>query len=873
MQSLSAPEIRQRFLDFFERKSHEIVPSAPMVLKNDPTLMFTNAGMNPFKDVFLGVADAKSNRVADSQKCLRVSGKHNDLDEVGKDTYHHTFFEMLGNWSFGDYFKKEAIEWAWEFLIDEMGIDKNRVYATVFGGDQADNLERDQEAAEIWKKFLPDAHILDGSKKDNFWEMGETGPCGPCSEIHMDLRPDSERSEVSGAELVNKDHPQVIEIWNLVFMEFNRKSNGSLENLPARHVDTGMGFERLVRVLQGKSSNYDSDVFTPYIGWLEARSNLGYGKSEEVNIAMRVVADHIRAVSFSIADGQLPSNTGAGYVIRRILRRAIRYGYTFLGLEDPFMFALSEVLVKDMGEAYPELKRNADGIKKVLLEEERSFFRTLAQGMQRIQGVLQQQSTSKMDGEMAFELYDTYGFPIDLTQLIVEERGGSVDLIGFEKAMKAQKDRSRSATLLKAGDWMVIEERQETDFIGYHELESNASLLRYRKVRTGKKELLQLVFSETPFYPEGGGQVGDQGWAIDPNGQKHRILDTKRETGLHIHITESFEPLPGTWNLQVDANRRNRTAANHSATHLLHEALRKHLGEHVEQKGSLVSPEYLRFDFSHYSKIEDDQLQLIEQSVNRGVWSNVLLKEHVDIPIDRAKDMGAMALFGEKYGDKVRAIQFDTSIELCGGTHVQSTGAIGLFRITSESSVASGIRRIEAVSSTAAYELDRRDREILNSLAQLLKQPKDVLKSVEQLSIQLEKAEKELKALDQSNAEEVYKSWDNYFEERNGLKLLIRREDIDAGQLKNLLFRLKGQTKMFAAVGGVKDGKSHLTVFISEDLVKERDWNASILVRNWAKAIKGGGGGQPFLATAGGKDSEGLSQLLTYIKQWTIDNA
>lgn len=873
MENLSASEVRSRFLEFFRTKQHQIVPSAPMVLKDDPTLMFINAGMNPFKDIFLGMAEPKNPRVADSQKCLRVSGKHNDLEEVGKDTYHHTFFEMLGNWSFGNYFKEEAIAWAWEFLVDELGIDPKNLYATVFEGDKSDALDRDNDSAGFWKKYLPEDHILNGNKKDNFWEMGETGPCGPCSEVHIDLRPEAEKSQISGAELVNMDHPQVIEIWNLVFMEFNRLADGSLKNLPARHVDTGMGFERLVRVLQGKSSNYDSDVFIPYLKWLEHKSGKSYGKNEDINIAMRVVADHVRAVSFSIADGQLPSNTGAGYVIRRILRRAIRYGYTFLGLEEPFINQLTEVLVREMGEAYPELKRNADNIKNVILEEEKSFLRTLAQGMNRIQSILSQQKDKNLNGEAVFELYDTYGFPVDLTRLIVEEAGGQIDEKGFEKAMQAQKERSRSATQLKAGDWTVIDESTETEFLGYDKLASSAQLLRYRKVKVGKKEQLQLVFDKTPFYAEGGGQVGDKGWLTAPDGNVYRIIDTKKETGLHLHFAENFDLQEGTWNLEVERELRELTQANHSATHLLHKALRDELGDHVEQKGSLVAPDYLRFDFSHFSKVEEEQLANIEEAVNVEIWKNRSLQEHRSIPIQQAMDMGAMALFGEKYGDEVRAIQFGDSIELCGGTHVETTGAIGMLRIVSESSVASGIRRIEAVTSKGAYLKDRDDRQLLEQLSDRLKRPKDLLKSVDQMSNQLQEAEKKLEAMEQSRAESVYKTWNSAFSENGEISTLIRKEDLDAGQVKNLLFRLKERDQTFAAVGGVSNGKPHISVFISEDLVKSKGWNAGQLVREWAKGIKGGGGGQPFLATAGGKEPAGLDGVLKAIEEWITENA
>ena len=873
MNNLSAKEVRERFLEFFRSRTHQIFPSAPLVIKNDPTLMFVNAGMNPFKDLFLGLSEPSSPRVADAQKCLRVSGKHNDLEEVGKDTYHHTLFEMLGNWSFGDYFKKEAIEWAWAFLVDELEIDPENLYATVYEGDSSDGLKRDDESATLWAQFLPAERIIDGNKKDNFWEMGETGPCGPCSEIHIDMRSQKEKDAVAGNELVNADHPQVIEIWNLVFIEFNRLADGRLEPLPSKHVDTGMGFERLVRVLQGKISNYDTDIFTPYLSHLERECGLEYGQLEEVDVAMRVVADHLRAVSFSIADGQLPSNSGAGYVIRRILRRAIRYGYTFLGRDEPFIHGLVDILQKEMGEAYPELRKSEDNIRQVILEEEKAFLRTLSKGMLRIETLLSQQKSSDLDGKAVFELYDTYGFPVDLTRLILEERGGRVDEEGFRAAMEKQRERARSAGKMQLEDWVEFEEESETEFIGYDRLSGSARLLRFRKVTIGKRSHVQMVFDRTPFYAEGGGQVGDQGWLTAPDGRVVKVFDCRKETGLHVHLAEECDPTSGDWNLEVDRGRRASTQANHSATHLLHKALRDELGEHVEQKGSLVAPDHLRFDFSHYSKLEKEQIGRIEERVNEEIWKNVALNEFRSIPIDEALKKGAMALFGEKYGEEVRAIQFGDSMELCGGTHVSSTGAIGQFRILAESSVASGIRRIEAVSALGAYQRSCQERDTLERLSEELKQPKDLIRSVGQLKEQVQKAEKKLAAMAQAEAESVFKSWSGSYVMHSDIRTLIQKEALSADQVKNLLFRLAEQEKTFAAVAGVVDGKPHLSVLISKDLVESRSWNAGVLIREWAKVMKGGGGGQPFLATAGGKEASTVDSMLKTIEEWIASQA
>ncbi len=873
MKVLTSKEIRSKYLSFFQSKSHAIVPSAPLVIKDDPTLLFTNAGMNPFKDIFLGVAAIKDERVADSQKCLRVSGKHNDLEEVGHDTYHHTLFEMLGNWSFGDYFKKEAIEWAWELLHTEFGIPADRMYATVFEGDQAEGLARDEEAAQLWSAFLPSERILNGNKKDNFWEMGETGPCGPCSEIHVDLRSEEERASNPGRNLVNADHPEVIEIWNLVFMEFNRKADGSLEKLPAKHVDTGMGFERLCMVLQNKKSSYDTDVFTPYINKISEIANIPYGFAKETDIAMRVVADHVRAIAFSIADGQLPSNNGAGYVIRRILRRAIRYGYTFLNQADAFIYQLIDIMVKEMGEAYPELIRNQKIISDVIEQEEKSFLRTLAQGIQRIEQSIEGSEKPFLDGKTVFELYDTFGFPVDLTALILSERGGSIDLEGFKAEMEVQKNRSRAASELKAGDWVEVLSGVESEFIGYDSITSSAKLLKYRSVKTGKQLVHHWVFDKTPFYPEGGGQIGDRGYIYSKDGSKTEVLDTKRETGNLIHITRDLLDLTSPeFRLEVDAVRRKDSAANHSATHLLHHALRQYLGEHVEQKGSLVSPEYLRFDFAHYAKVEEGVLAQIEAAVNLEVRRNTALQEYRSIPITQAKEMGAMALFGEKYGDEVRAIQFGESIELCGGTHVSATGNIGLFVITSESAVAAGVRRIEALTGVEAYAWLCSQRDKLAQISDLLNAPQDLVKSVGQLKEQLQKADRELQSLQNARVEALAQDWEGQLE-GTGLQSLVLKVNLDPNSVKNILFRWKSRPRTLVFIAGRYDGKPHLSLLISEDLVAEKSWDAGAILRNWAKAIQGGGGGQKFFATAGGKKLEGLGEAMELARNWIKSNS
>ena len=771
---LTSKEIRRKFLQYFESKGHEIVPSAPVVNKNDPTLMFINAGMNPFKDFFLGNATPKNARIADTQKCLRVSGKHNDLDEVGHDTYHHTLFEMLGNWSIGDYFKKEAIEWAWDLLTNVYGLDKDRLYVTVFEGDAKDDLPRDNEAADLWAQFVPAERILNGNKADNFWEMGETGPCGPCSEIHVDLRSEEERAKVSGASLVNEDHPQVVEIWNLVFMQFNRKASGELENLPAQHIDTGMGFERLCMALQGKQSNYDTDVFTPLIDKVAGISGIKYGAEEATDIAQRVIADHIRAVAFAIADGQLPASSGAGYVIRRILRRAIRYGFSYLNLKSPFMFQLVETLESEMGEFFPELTAQRALVEKVIEEEEQSFLKTLAQGLAKLEEFLATDA-KVLDGKRAFELYDTYGFPIDLTELIMRENDRTVDMAGFTEEMTAQKERSRAATKLSTDDWVELEEDDKEEFIGYDYTEADVRITRYRKVSAKKKEFYQLVLSMTPFYAEGGGQVGDTG-TLTQGERTIAITNTKKENGIIVHFTDTLpEDLGGTWQAQVNTSDRNETAKNHSATHLMHEVLREVLGEHVEQKGSLVRPDYLRFDFSHFQKVSAEELATIEAKVNERIQANYALEEYRNIPIAEAKNMGAMALFGEKYGDTVRAIKFGTSVELCGGIHVPATGSIGLFKFISEGAVAAGVRRVEAVTGKGALDYVNAELAKLRAASDILKNPQDFAGALQQLKDKEAAAQKEIEALRKEKAMHAVKDLENSAVDHAGARAIVSR--------------------------------------------------------------------------------------------------
>lgn len=867
---MTVSEIRQQFFDYFESKDHEIVPSAPMVVKDDPTLMFINAGMNQFKDYFLGNAVPKNRRVANSQKCLRVSGKHNDLEEVGVDTYHHTMFEMLGNWSFGDYFKEETIAWSWELLTEVYGIDKDRLYVTVFEGDKEDNLLIDQEAYDIWKKYIPEDRIILASKKDNFWEMGDVGPCGPCSEIHVDLRSETDRKKIDGKSLVNEDHPQVIEVWNNVFMEFNRKADGSLEQLPEKHVDTGMGLERLAMTLQAKQSNYDTDLFQTLIGSIEKVSGVQYGSDEETDIALRVIADHVRAIAFSIADGQLPSNTGAGYVIRRILRRAIRYGYQTLELKEPFLADLSSVLVDLMKNPFRELEQQQTLIRKVIEEEEKSFFRTLEQGLRRMDAVIADAKSSDksvIDGAVVFELYDTYGFPLDLTSLIARENELSVDESGFETELNRQKDRSRAATSIETDDWVVLRDDNVQEFVGYDILSTNVKIVKYRKVTQKKKTFYQAVFNLTPFYPEGGGQVGDKGY-LEFNGTKYSVFDTKKENNLIVHLMNELpEKLDATHEAVVNSQLRIASAYNHTATHLLHEALRSVLGTHVEQKGSLVHPDYLRFDFSHFSKVTDEELEKVAAMVDENIYKNHPLVEKRNTPMEIAMEMGAMALFGEKYGDTVRVIKFGDSVELCGGTHVQTTGEIGLFIITQETAVAAGVRRIEAITGKTAEAYYKKKAALLDQVSLQLKNPKDIVKAVVDLSDKNVQLQKQIEQLQKDKAKGVKSELKSAIREQNGVHLLSEIVELDGGSIKDILFQLKGEVDNFVGIiGGKSDGKCTLSVIASDNLVKEKDLHAGNLVRSASKYIQGGGGGQPFFATAGGKNPDGLPEAIAEIE-------
>jgi alanyl-tRNA synthetase len=867
---MTVSEIRQQFFDFFKSKGHEIVPSAPMVVKNDPTLMFTNAGMNQFKDYFLGYQVPNKKRVANSQKCLRVSGKHNDLEEVGVDTYHHTMFEMLGNWSFGDYFKEEAISWAWELLTEVYKIPKDQLYVTVFEGDASDNVPRDEESISIWKKFIAEERIILASKKDNFWEMGDTGPCGPCTEIHVDLRDEADKKKIPGRDLVNKDHPQVIEIWNNVFMQFNRKADSSLENLPSTHVDTGMGLERLAMTLQGKQSNYDTDLFQTLIQHMVKVSGISYGKSEETDIALRVIADHVRTIAFSIADGQIPANNGAGYVIRRILRRAVRYGYQTLGLKESFLSDLSLVLCQLMGNPYNELVQQKDIISKVIREEENSFFRTLELGIRRMELLMNEckaQNQPIIAGNAVFELYDTYGFPVDLTSLIARENGLSIDEIAFDKELQIQKDRSRAATAIETADWVQVNPDVTTAFIGYDITSVDVQIIKYRKVSQKQKDFYQLVLNQTPFYPEGGGQVGDKG-ILRNESSTISIFDTKKENNLIIHLTEKIPSnVSGNFTAEINLLKRNLSAYNHSATHLLHHALRKVLGSHVEQKGSLVNPDYLRFDFSHFAKVSDEELAAIEAMVIKNIHSDIPLEEKRSVAITEAKSMGAMALFGEKYGDAVRVIKFGDSIELCGGIHVPSTGKIGLFKITSETAIAAGIRRIEAITGPGAEAYFKEKEEKLDAISSLLKNPQDIKKAIEELVKKNQQLSKELEQFQADKAKNIKHELKSKIVEVNGLHFLGELVDLDANSVKDILFQLKGETKNFVGVIGNKDAdKCTLSLIISENLVSERKWDASVLIRSAAKHIQGGGGGQNFFATAGGKLPSGLSLAISEIK-------
>ena len=872
---MTSKEIRESYKSFFQSKGHTIVPSAPMVVKGDPTLMFTNAGMNQFKDIILGNAEIKHSRVADSQKCLRVSGKHNDLEEVGHDTYHHTMFEMLGNWSFGDYFKHEAIDWAWEYLTEVLHLSPERLYVTVFEGGPAEGLERDDEAASIWAKHLPAERIINGNKHDNFWEMGDQGPCGPCSEIHIDIRSDEERKAVDGLTLVNQSHPQVIEIWNLVFMQYNRKADGSLEPLPKRVIDTGMGFERLCMAMQGKTSNYDTDIFTPMIQAIATLTGIEYGADQKSDVAMRVIADHIRTIAFAITDGQLPSNAKAGYVIRRILRRAVRYGYTFLGRREAFMYSLLPVLIETMGDAYPELIAGRELIAKVMREEEESFLRTLETGIRLLDKQIDEAKKAGktvLDGHDAFVLYDTYGFPLDLTALILTEQGLSVDEAGFDKAMQEQKERARNAAAIDAGDWQVVNDGSAVRFVGYDTLECTTEILRYREVKQKNATFYQVVLSETPFYAEMGGQVGDKGFLIATDGTKYEVFDTKRENNLAIHLMKKLPAtLEGDFRAVVDEERRHRIEANHSATHLLHEALREVLGSHVEQKGSFVSDEVLRFDFAHFAKVEPEQLRAVERIVAARIRACIPLQEYREVPIDEAREMGAMALFGEKYGDHVRVIRFGSSTEFCGGTHVASTGVIGTLRITSESSVAAGVRRIEAVTGAAAENYLYEQADMIDAIRQLFNNSPQLMTAIRKT---LEENAELGKQVGEYIREQIAEKKRQLLEKRvevGGVRLFLVEREAPAEIVKDIAFQIAGELHepfvFIAACVEPSSSKPSLTLMISKDLVESRGWNASQLLRAAAKHIQGGGGGQPHFATAGGKNADGLNaaveELLT----------
>lgn len=867
---LKSNELRQLFFDFFKSKQHHIVPSAPMVIKNDPTLMFTNAGMNQFKDIFLGNQSAANPRVANSQKCLRVSGKHNDLEEVGHDTYHHTMFEMLGNWSFGDYFKKEAIDWAWEFLVEKLGLEEDRLYATVFEGSPEENVPRDDEAFECWSKCFasPEARILNGSKKDNFWEMGETGPCGPCSEIHVDIRDDAERKKIPGHELVNKGHPQVIEIWNLVFIQYNRLSNGKLELLPARHVDTGMGFERLCMVVQGKKSNYDTDIFQSVISRITEITGKKYGVKDNWDIALRVVADHLRAIAFSIAEGQMPSNNKAGYVIRRILRRAVRYGYNNLGMEEPFIYRLVPALADTMGESYPELRTGMDNIAKVILEEETSFLKTLGKGLKLIEKKveeLRKEGSDTLPGKSAFELYDTFGFPIDLTRLILKEKGIKTDIDGFGEEMKGQKNRSREDAAVEAGDWIIVREAGETVFTGYNQTEDNVLITKYRTIRFKGKESLQIILDKTPFYAESGGQVGDTGYLVSGS-QRIEITDTIKENNAIIHISHGKISTPHEmFHAVVDLNKRLMTACNHTATHLLHHALRIVLGNHVEQKGSLVTPERLRFDFSHFARLTKEELRKVENEANRMVRENVGREASEGVPMEEARRMGAIALFGEKYGDRVRVVKFGNSVELCGGTHVENTGKIGIIKIISEGGIAAGIRRIEALTAEKAREYINEKIDAADEVAALLKNSGNLRESVERLLAENVQLKKSIEKLETAAAMSMIRQLETKAEIINGIRFISGIIDTDsADMLKSIAYQVRKSSDNTVLVIGASIGdKASLFVMVSDKLVDSLKLSAVEIIREIAGEIKGGGGGQPFLASAGGKNPMGLNSAIS----------
>ena len=867
---LTAKEIRESFKQFFASKEHQIVPSAPMVVKGDPTLMFTNAGMNQFKDIILGNVPRKYPRVADSQKCLRVSGKHNDLEEVGHDTYHHTMFEMLGNWSFGDYFKKEAINWAWEYLVEVLKLNPERLYATVFEGSPAEGLDRDNEAAGYWEQYLPKDHILNGNKHDNFWEMGDTGPCGPCSEIHIDLRSDEERAAVSGADMVNKDHPQVIEIWNLVFMQFNRKADGSLEPLPAKVIDTGMGFERLCMALQGKTSNYDTDVFQPIIKVIAGMAGTTYGTDKQQDIAMRVIADHIRTIAFAITDGQLPSNAKAGYVIRRILRRAVRYGYTFLDRKEAFMYKLLPVLIETMGDAYPELIAQKTLMEKVIKEEEESFLRTLETGIRLLDKKMEETKAAGktvLNGVDAFTLYDTYGFPLDLTELILRENGMEADIEEFNKAMQKQKERARNAAAIETGDWITLKDG-ECKFVGYDLFECEAEILRYRQIKQKNKVLYQIVLDQTPFYAEMGGQVGDTGWLIADD-EKIDVIDTKRENNLPVHlVTKLPKDVTATFTAKINVKKRIQCECNHSATHLLHEALREVLGTHVEQKGSYVSPDSLRFDFSHFQKVTDEEIRKVEILVGEKIRANFPLEEHRNMPIAEAKALGAMALFGEKYGDEVRVVKYGSSVELCGGTHIPATGMIGSLHVIGESSIAAGVRRIEAVTAEGAEQFVYAQQDLIRELRALMNHMPNLAqamkKSIEENAEMKKQIEDYIREKSMRLKEEIVAK----ASESNGIKVMQFVGKANADAMKNVAFQIKAETTdSFVFVAGIiDDNKCTLMLMLSDDLVKE-GLHAGKIVKEAAKHIQGGGGGQPHFATAGGKNMEGLSIAVGAVKE------
>jgi len=869
---MNVSQIRTLFFQFFEGKGHKIVPSAPMVIKDDPTLLFTNAGMNQFKDFILGNATPKHVRVANSQKCLRVSGKHNDLEEVGVDTYHHTMFEMLGNWSFGDYFKNEAISWAWELLTEHYKLSPDRLYVTVFEGDKTDKVPVDSQSIEIWKRYVDPDRIILASKKDNFWEMGDIGPCGPCTEIHIDLRSEEQRKQIDGKTLVNADHPQVVEIWNNVFMEFNRMADGKLVPLTQKHVDTGMGLERLAMALQGKTSNYDIDLFQTLIKHIEELSKQKYGQMPTNDIAMRVIADHLRAIAFSIADGQLPSNTGAGYVIRRILRRAVRYGYQTLKMEEPFLCELTPTLVQLMGDAFPELHQHQQLIQKVIKEEETSFFRTLSLGIKRIEALIDLQKKQNKDiitGKDAFELYDTYGFPLDLTSLIARENNLSINTKEFQRELSLQKQRSRTATSVETGDWIILQEDDVEEFIGYDQLQTHVHIVKYRQVTQKQKQFYQLVFNLTPFYPQGGGQVGDSGWMQSQN-EKIHIFDTKKENNLIVHLAHSIPSnVHARFEVSVDRSKRLLATNNHSATHLLHKALRKVLGTHVEQRGSLVSPDYLRFDFSHFAKVSPQQLEEVEQLIACDIRKNITLEEFRTMPIEEAKTMGATALFGEKYGDTVRVIKFGESIELCGGTHVQATGQIGLFKIVSETAIAAGIRRIEAITSITAENFYKQQAQTLEQITQLLKNPKDIVRHVSDLQAKNRDLQKQIERLQHEKNMLLKHELISKVVRHKNYAFIGEIVNIDAKSIKDILFQLKNDITdpLVAVLGSKHDQRCTVNIIVSDNLTTDHQWSANTFIKEIAPLIDGGGGGQATFATAGGQNPSGLSQAIAYIRE------